>query len=308
MKKFTIILSLFALFYASAACKAKQPETQQIPSHETSTSQNDNSVKNHDPPENFKIRYAGNTHVGKVRPHNEDYFDHLENEQLYIVADGMGGHAAGEVASRIAVETITQFYKNTAENKKNTPPIDVDNENNNAENRLVNSIIQANLKIYEDALDNPEKKGMGTTVVAINFTNDGAYLAHVGDSRIYRYRQGSLEQLTEDHSLLNDHIKMGIITPDEIENYPYKHVIVRALGMQDSVQVDVKSEKPKNGDLYILCSDGLFDEVKDDDILEILNKSLPKGLSHTCNTLIDTANNNGGKDNITVILTQYIVE
>lgn len=253
----------------------------------------------------MRIRYAGNSHVGMKRNHNEDNLCLLPDENLYIVADGMGGHAAGEVASRMAVETVSQFYKDTSEDEEVTWPFKMDRAKKYEENRIVTSIKLANLRIYEEALANAKKKGMGTTVVAVNFTKDGAYLGHVGDSRIYRFRAGQLKQMTEDHSLLNDYIKMKELTPEEIENFPHKNVIVRALGMKDSVLVDVAYEQPEHGDIYLLCSDGLSGEVTDAEMAKILGETgddLEKG----CNRLIQTANQNGGKDNVTVVLAQFL--
>src|SRR5690606_9128170 len=155
----------------------------------------------------MRIRYAGNTHVGMKRSNNEDHFTLVPEENLYIVADGMGGHAAGDIASKMACQIVSQFYKDTSEDEEVTWPFKMDRQKKYEENRLVTSVKLANLRIYEEALANAKKKGMGTTIVAVNFTKDGAYLGHVGDSRIYRFRNNKLDQLTEDHSLLNDYIK-----------------------------------------------------------------------------------------------------
>ncbi|MCL2326553.1 MAG: Stp1/IreP family PP2C-type Ser/Thr phosphatase [Proteobacteria bacterium] len=253
------------------------------------------------------IRKAGDTNVGKKRNHNEDNFLVAHDQLLYIVADGMGGHAAGEVASKMAVETVSQFFKDTAEDDEITWPFKMDRQKKYEENRLVTAIKYANLRIYEEALANAKKKGMGTTVVAINFTKDGAYLGHVGDSRIYRMRQGELKLLTEDHSLLNDYIRMKVLSPEEIENFPHKNVIVRALGMKDNVQVDVSFEVPQHKDIYLLCTDGLSGEVTDAQMQQILRETgddLPTGVQR----LIQTACDNGGKDNVTCILTQYVAD
>ena len=141
---------------------------------------------------------------------------------------------------------------------------------------------------------------MGTTIVATFFNEERCYIGHVGDSRVYRFRQGKLLQLTEDHSLLNDYIKMRQLTPEEIEAFPHKNVIVRALGMKETVQVDVLSEAPEENDVYLLCSDGLSGMVTDEVMQEILKQG--DDLDLTCERLIDTANDNGGTDNITVIL------
>ncbi len=253
----------------------------------------------------MRIRYAGNTHVGVKRNHNEDNFCLEEKEHLFIVADGMGGHAAGEVASQMAVDTVAQFFLDTTQDEEITWPFKMDRQKKFEENRLVTAIKFANLRIYEEALSNVKKKGMGTTIVSAFFTRDGVFLGHVGDSRIYRFRRGELTQLTEDHSLLNDYIKMKVLTPEEIENFPHKNVIVRALGMRDSVQVDINYEVPQSGDIYLLCSDGLSGEVTDPEMQSILGKT-GDNLQEGVNSLIKAACHNGGKDNVTVVLAQFI--
>ena len=257
----------------------------------------------------MSIRKGGETNVGRKRNHNEDNFLIVHDQSLYIVADGMGGHAAGEVASKMAVETVSQFFKDTAEDDEITWPFKMDRQKKYEENRLVTAIKYANLRIYEEALANAKKKGMGTTIVAVNFANDGVYIAHVGDSRIYRFREGELKQMTEDHSLLNDYIKMKILTDEEIKNFPHKNVIVRALGMKDNVQVDVSFEYPNDGDIYLLCSDGLSGEVPDEQMQSILAKNYrgtSTDLDSTVHQLIEQACNNGGKDNVTCVLVQYV--
>lgn len=255
----------------------------------------------------MSIRKAGDTNVGRKRNHNEDNFLVVQDQLLYIVADGMGGHAAGEVASKMAVETVSQFFKDTAEDDEITWPFKFDRQKKYEENRLVTAIKYANLRIYEEALANAMKKGMGTTVVALNFTRDGAFIGHVGDSRIYRMREGVLTQMTEDHSLLNDYIKMKVLSPEEIENFPHKNVIVRALGMKDNVQVDVSFEVPQHKDIYLLCSDGLSGEVTDEKMEELLRKT-GDDLEAGVELLIKAACDNGGRDNVTCILAQYIAD
>lgn len=255
----------------------------------------------------MSIRKAGETNVGRKRNHNEDNFFILHDQRLYIVADGMGGHAAGEVASKMAVETVSQFFKDTAEDDEITWPFKMDRQKKYEENRLVTAIKYANLRIYEEALANAKKKGMGTTIVAVNFTADGVYIAHVGDSRIYRFRHGELKQMTEDHSLLNDYIKMKLLTEEEIKNFPHKNVIVRALGMKDNVQVDVSFEVPQDGDIYLLCSDGLSGEVPDEQMQDIL-RNTSDDLDNAVHALINQACENGGKDNVTCVLAQYVAD
>jgi protein phosphatase len=247
-----------------------------------------------------RIRFSGKTNVGMKRNHNEDNLHLAEEDQLYLVADGMGGHASGEIASQMAVETVASFFRATAEDAEVTWPFKMDRARKYSENRLVTGIKLANLKIYEAAQRDAKYRGMGTTIVSILFVDGGVYVAHVGDSRVYRVRDDQIVQLTEDHSLLNDYIKMKKLTPEEIENFPHKNVIVRALGMKETVQVDVRYETPRARDLFLLCSDGLSGMVTDEEMLEIV-RSTPD-LDQATQKLIDRANEHGGVDNITVVL------
>ncbi len=253
----------------------------------------------------MRIRYAGNTHVGMKRDHNEDSLFLYADQNVYMVADGMGGHACGEVASQMAVETVAKFFKETSEDEEVTWPFKMDKDRKYQENRICTSVKLANLRIYESAITNASRKGMGTTMVSIFFTDEEVYVAHVGDSRVYRIRDGEMVQLTEDHSLLNDYIKMKDLTPEEIENFPHKNVIVRALGMKETVQVDVMSDMPQDGDIYLLCSDGLCGMITDETICETVI-SCNDDLELACNRLIQKGNEAGGTDNITVVLTQYL--
>ena len=253
----------------------------------------------------MKIRYAGNTHVGMKRTHNEDNLFLLPEEDLFIVADGMGGHSCGEVASQVAVEGVAQFFKDTSTDSEITWPFKAEKDKNYHENRLSNSVKLANLKIFEASVEDPKKKGMGTTIVVLKFTEENVMTANVGDSRIYRHRQGKLVQITEDHSLLNDYLKMKELTPEEIENFPHKNVIVRALGMKEAVQVDILTEQYMPKDIYLMCSDGLSGMITDPDMQQILNET-GDDLELGCNRLIQTANQNGGNDNVTVVLAQYL--
>jgi serine/threonine protein phosphatase PrpC len=173
------------------------------------------------------------------------------------------------------------------------------------ENRLITGIKLANLRIYETAQRDSKKRGMGTTFAGVFTANDGIYVAHVGDSRVYRHRDGKLEMLTDDHSLLNDYIKMKRLSPEEIANFPHKNVIVRALGMKESVKVDCFLDKPEPGDIYLMCTDGLSGPVSDEEIREI-TASLAPDLLGASKGLIERANRNGGPDNITVVLTRVL--
>ena len=252
----------------------------------------------------MKIESAGLTHVGMKRTHNEDSLFLLEEESLYVVADGMGGHASGEVASKMAVETMANFFKATATDEDITWPYKMEKGLSIDENRLVVSVKLANAKIFEVAQRTPKYRGMGTTLVGAFFRESVVYCCHVGDSRAYRQREGKLEQLTEDHSLLNDYIKMKKLTDEEIENFPHKNVIVRALGMKDSVLVDLLRERPQPGDVYLLCSDGLSGMVTDPELAKILNAE--SDINRGVQAMVQAANAAGGTDNITVVLAKYL--
>ncbi|MEE2644264.1 MAG: Stp1/IreP family PP2C-type Ser/Thr phosphatase, partial [Myxococcota bacterium] len=255
----------------------------------------------------MKISSSGRTHVGMKRSHNEDCLRLYRDENLFIVADGMGGHASGEVASELSAETLAAFFRSTSHDNEITWPFRYDREQSYEENRLRVGIQLSNYRIHASAVDDPQLRGMGTTIVATYIDQEACYIGHVGDSRVYRYREGKLEQLTEDHSLLNDYIKMkpGGMTPEEIEAFPHKNVIVRALGMREYVTVDVLRAPLQKGDLFLLCSDGLSGMLTDPEMEEILAECLSRGgsLDEACSLLIDGANRNGGNDNITVILT-----
>ncbi len=252
----------------------------------------------------MKIRYAGSTHVGMKRSHNEDNFFLLAEENLYVVADGMGGHASGEVASQIAVETLANFFIDTARDREITWPFKEDKALTYDENRLITGVKLANRRVFETAQSDPRYRGMGTTIVSLVCGGTGAFLGHVGDSRGYLVRGADIHQVTDDHSLLNDYLKVHKLTPEEIEHFPHKNVIVRALGMKDTVAVDVHRLDPKPGDLYVLCSDGLSGMVEDKSLLETVVEG-NRELDTICQALIARANAAGGIDNITVVLVEF---
>ncbi len=176
----------------------------------------------------MKLRYAGSTHVGMKRALNEDSFFLLAQENLYIVADGMGGHASGEVASKIAVETLANFFIDTSRDREVTWPYKEDKSLNYDQNRLITGIKLANRRVYETSQSDGRLRGMGTTLVAMLLAESGVYIGHVGDSRAYLMSGEGIEQVTEDHSLLNDYLKVHQLSPEEIENFPHKNVIVRS--------------------------------------------------------------------------------
>ncbi len=244
---------------------------------------------------------AGLSDVGLQREHNEDSFVVLKEYDLFVVADGMGGHRAGDVASKIATETISEFFRTTA-NEDVTWPFHFDTNLSEEENRLLTGIRVANRQIFERSTRSREYHGMGTTVVGAMFSpkKKRMYIGHVGDSRCYRVRGGNIQQLTRDHSLINDYLlAMPDLTDEQKQELP-KNVITRALGMQDNVVVDLQHDDPKLGDVYVLCSDGLSGMVSDEDIQEIVVAN--GDIREACRKLIQRANERGGEDNITAVL------
>ncbi len=251
----------------------------------------------------MRIEVAGITHVGMKRSHNEDNYLLLPDEALVCVADGMGGHSSGEIASKIAIEELSEFFKLTSRDEEATWPFRMDKSRSYHENRLATGIKLANVRIFERANSENKYKGMGTTIATVHFATNLAYVAHVGDSRVYALRNGVLKQLTEDHSLLNDYLKAKKLTADEVEAFPHKNVIVRALGMKDTVQIDMVKLDPLEGDLFLLCSDGLSGMVPDSQIQKVLLQTAE--LQTSCEQLIDLANSAGGNDNVTCVLARY---
>ena len=255
----------------------------------------------------MKLVCAGMTHVGCARDHNEDDFYLSEgDEALCIVADGMGGHRSGEVASAMAIRAIVDYYRETLPDDQS----DYDEKTVNGEvvdlnqERLTEALKIANQAVFEAAAGDEAFDGMGTTIVSAYFTEDGVYMAHIGDSRAYRYRDGELEQLTPDHSLANEYVRMGILAKEDVEFFPYKNVITRACGLADQVEVDAAFEPVDPDDLYIFCSDGLTDMVSDNQLAELLRQD--KNVERLCKRLVEQANENGGADNITVILARVV--
>ena len=250
----------------------------------------------------MKLVCAGMTDVGVAREHNEDDFYLSEGEEaLCVVADGMGGHRSGEVASAMAIKAIVEYYRETSGEYDRDAEAADGHPNPVDRRRLAQAIRTANRAVFEAAADSEDRQGMGTTIVGAYFTEQGLYLAHIGDSRAYRLRTGRLEQITEDHSLANEYVRMGILAPEDVEFFPYKNVITRACGLTDDVEVDLRFADLQIGDLYLFCSDGLTDMVHDA-VLENLLADGSSDLDELCRTLVRRANENGGADNITVIL------
>jgi protein phosphatase len=242
--------------------------------------------------------------VGRKRKGNEDALSLNREQGLYVVADGMGGHAAGEVASRVAVDAIEEFVRVTGGNDEITWPYGLDDSISYDGNRLKTAIRHANRRVIETMRQSSEYEGMATTVAAVLVDGDMANLAHVGDSRIYLWSQAELRQLTVDHSWVNEQIQNGIISPEQARNHPLRNVVTRALGGRSELVVDVQSRRVRPGELLLLCSDGLTTMVPDVEIARIL-AAADGDLSRAAQSLVDEANERGGEDNITVLLLRF---
>lgn len=235
----------------------------------------------------FDIQYFGMTDTGLKRSNNEDSFVVRPDLGFCAVADGMGGAAAGEVASRIFVETAAGAFA------------DVDSAETQAE-RVKKAFNEANRRILDHVASHPGDEGMGCTAEILAFSGESVVIGHVGDSRTYRLRNGELKQLTLDHSLVQTQIDQGLITPEEARKHPMRHMILRAVGTKDPLELDVLTGKGMPGDIFLLCSDGLSDMIDDNAIL--LNMNGSTDLRAMVGRLIDAAKAAGGKDNVTVVL------
>ena len=249
----------------------------------------------------MRIISYGKTDVGRKRPGNEDCFGVFDGIGLYVVADGMGGHAAGEVASRTAVETLRGFIEATDGLAGISWPVPVDAGRDISENRLAAGIELANRQILTLSKGSPELRGMGTTVVSALYAQGFLYVAHVGDSRAYLYKGGRLSRITTDHSYVEELVSMGRITAEEARSHPMRNIITRALGTKEGVAVDPARHGFAPGDACLLCSDGLTGMITDAEIAEVLSEN-PDNVSDAVERLIQRANGAGGNDNITAVL------
>ncbi len=239
------------------------------------------------------IHAYGQSDPGLKRANNEDAFLVRPEMNLFAVADGMGGAAAGEVASQIFMDTALQVFSR----QSHQPQLEM--------SQWVQEVFrQANERILQYAVENPHHQGLGCTAELITFFNQTYVLGHVGDSRAYLLRKGQLRQLTRDHSFLQEQIDQGLLTPEEAKNHSMRHVILRAVGIEDTLALDLLKGKVFSGDLFLLCSDGLTDMVGDSEIQNILLSSLR--LEQKGEALIELAKVAGGKDNITVVLCEVI--
>jgi len=241
----------------------------------------------------FSIRAYGQSNPGLKRANNEDAFLVRPDMSLFAVADGMGGAAAGEVASQIFMDTALEVFSAHS------------NPSEKEMSQWVQEVFrQANERILQYAMENPHHQGLGCTAELITFFDQIYVLGHVGDSRVYLLRNKLLKQLTRDHSFLQEQIDQGLLTPEEAKHHSMRHVILRAVGIDDTLALDLLRGKVFSGDLFLLCSDGLTDMVQDSEIQNILLSSLR--LDQKGEALIDIAKSAGGKDNITVVLCEVI--
>src|SRR3954447_14175097 len=246
------------------------------------------------------LEAIGLTHVGRQRQHNEDTFLVAGEAKLFLVADGMGGHAAGEIASRIAVDSISEFILHTKEDD-GTWPHAYDEHFKRTTNHLMAAVKLANTRVLEAMRKDARLRGMGTTVVAGLADDQTMSIAHVGDSRAYLIRDSELSRITNDHSWVFEQVQAGMLTEAEAEKHPLRNVITRALGGALSVTPDASEVESHPGDVYLLCSDGLTGMVPEEEILKLVTANADD-LEKACQELIDTANARGGLDNVTAIL------
>lgn len=249
----------------------------------------------------MRISSFGLSDVGCKREKNEDSFLVDDALQLYVIADGMGGHVGGEFASRLAVDTIQSAINQLNADPDATlqDPVAIAVKPNDFKTWLQYSILLASHRIFEKATEDTSLQGMGTTAAAFLFRNNRVYVANVGDSRGYRIRGNKIEQLTTDHSLVGEQIRAGIIKPKEAKEHRLRNIITRSVGFQSEVEVDAEARAIKDGDVYLLCSDGLYNLVEDNEIMDVLTH---QGLEAAGHHLIDIAKARGGDDNITLVL------
>lgn len=242
------------------------------------------------------VEVAARSDVGRVRASNEDSFGYDQRLGVYVVCDGMGGHAAGEIASRIAVDTVISYFRDKEPIAADASLIDAPI----GARLLADAVNKANESILQYADENEATTGMGTTLVAARFCDSKFTIAHIGDSRIYLLRDGELVQLTEDHSFVMEQVRRGVLTREEAKHSSAQHIITRALGTGDDSPPDLAEFPAQEGDLLLLTTDGILRHVEDDEIKNILSQIT--SLQVACDTLIDAANQGGGEDNATCVL------
>ena len=251
----------------------------------------------------LSVQVAGKTDVGCVRTNNEDNLGYDSRHGIYVVCDGMGGQAAGEVASKMAVDTVLTYFRQAARAGMFPAVGTPANGVSQRANALGSAIQLANEAIYEAATKHRAQSGMGSTIVATLVDKNFFSIGHAGDSRIYLIRQGEIEQITHDHSLVMEQVRRGLLTLAEAQASDMQNIIIRALGPEDKVQPDLDDMMAMPGDTLLLCSDGLIRHVSDDSILDIVKGTL--SLSLTCDRLIQAARDGGGSDNITCMVLRF---
>lgn len=243
---------------------------------------------------------TGRTDTGMVREHNEDCFLIMPESGIAMLADGMGGHLAGEVAAAMAVDQVTHYLLGAFTERRHAKP-SAANGDSFESTALVEAIKTANTAIHEASAARPEQSGMGTTIVVAAFHDHVLTVAHVGDSRLYRYRNGQLAQLTEDHSMVQELLRRGLITPEEARTSVNRNLVTRALGVDPVVEVEVREQPFEDGDLYMLCSDGLNDVLTDEEIAAALARNAGN-LDAVAQQMIAEVNARGGPDNVSIVL------
>lgn len=251
-----------------------------------------------------KIRCVQLTDTGRIREHNEDAIGTNLDAGLLVLADGMGGYNAGEVASGIAVKTMLELVAEACA-REDRNELDAETQLMRQSIVLRDSIIRANKIIHQTARSQPQCEGMGTTVAACLFFDNRVSIAHVGDSRVYRLRGGQFQQMTLDHSLLQELVARGFYSHEEAQRATNKNYVTRALGVEPAVNVEIQEEEVQPDDVYLLCSDGLPDMVEDEDI-HLTISTFSANLETVGQQLIQLANDHGGKDNCSVILAQVV--
>lgn len=247
----------------------------------------------------------GSSDIGQNRDHNEDNYLCNEDQRLFLVADGMGGHASGETASRLAVHCVEEFVVKS-KTEEIEWPIGYLKDFSPEQNRLLNATIFGDRAIREFGKQNPSTKGMGTTIVGAIIEEDHLAIVNVGDSRIYQIRDESIRQITVDHTLAEEQEQVGIITKNQAKNHPYRHILTVALGHIDNIsKIDISKTKIKQKDLYLICSDGLYNMLDNREILTTIQSNENGTLKKSCLSLLQKANMAGGLDNITAILLSF---
>jgi len=247
------------------------------------------------------VKVAGRTDIGCVRQNNEDNFGYDTRYGIYVVCDGMGGQAAGEVASKMGVDTVLTYFREAADGKP-VPQATFEGVSQRA--CMLGSAVQlANSAIYQAALAKQGQRGMGSTIVSVLVEGDFYSVGNAGDSRIYRIRNGELEQITRDHSLVMEQVRRGLITKEEAAVSEMQNIIIRALGPEETVQPDLDDQQALAGDVLVMCSDGLTRHVSDENIRDIVTGVAALGLA--CDELIEAARDGGGHDNITCLLLKF---